>query len=58
MLTPDYWLIWEEKEPPRKYSQKFKDLLGVNDFMESLRPENIASVEVISGFCLKKQNSK
>ena len=54
-LSPDYWLIWVEKEPRAKYSQKFKDLEGVNDFLAVLREDNIESIEVISGFCLEKR---
>lgn len=54
-LSPDYWLIWVEKEPSRKYSMKFPTLEGLNDFMQVLREDNLESVEVVSGFCLSKR---
>jgi len=54
-LHPSYWLIWVEKEPNRKFSNKFKSLEDLNDFLQALRADNIESVEVISGFCLEKR---
>jgi len=54
-LSPDYWLIWVERVPNRKFSTKFKSLEDLNDFLKVLRADNIESVEVISGFCLEKR---
>lgn len=54
-LSPDYWLIWSERNPRAKYSQKFPTLEGLNDFLAVLRADNIAEVEIISGFCLEKR---
>lgn len=54
-LTPDYYLIWTERNPRAKYSQKFPTLEALNDFLAILREDNLAEVEVVSGFCLEKR---
>lgn len=54
-MNPSYYLIWVEKEPNRKYSQKFPSLEGLNDFLQALRADNIESVEVVAGYCLEKR---
>jgi len=54
-MNPSYYLIWVEKEPSRKYSQKFPTLEGLNDFLQALRADNIESVEVVAGYCLEKR---
>ena len=54
-LTPEYYLIWTERNPRAKYSQKFPTLESRNDFLAVLRADNLAEVEVISGFCLEKR---
>lgn len=56
-LTPDYYLIWVEKNPRAKYSQKFPTLESLNDFLAVLRADNLLEVEVISGFCLEKRSN-